>query len=165
MRCKRTSYLLEHCEHCGGILGGFSALLLRRFMLQQNPAWRHIKSIHEGLKYRCEQEWCDFEDVKKETVRDHRRAFKCDECENETSKPQKVRNPIKVKHSLWIQYLCNQCDYQTATMKYLKAHITTKHEPGQQSCNSCDYVVQTQVHLNHTKRKYMKMDKHYFLCD
>ena len=60
---------------------------------------KHVRSIHEGLKYRCEQEGCKFEAVKKQTVQDHVRSFhegariKCNECDFETTKPQNIRNP------------------------------------------------------------------------
>ena len=61
---------------------------------------RHIKSINEGLKYRCEQDGCDFEAVKKETLlwttEEHfprgRLRFKCDKCDFESTNPQIIIN-------------------------------------------------------------------------
>ena len=94
---------------------------------------KHVKSAHEGHKYKCEHEGCDYEAVKKQTVQDHVKSFhegvrfKCEECDFVTTKPQNMRNHKKLRHSL-------------------KTHIKTKHEPGVQFETAAVHVLELDFH-------------------
>ena len=93
--------------------------------------FRHIKSIHKGVKYPCTQ--CDY----KATVKNH------------------LLRHIKSTHE-GVKFTCVQCDYKATQKGHLLTHIKSRHEREKFSCaqiklnshgpRSIDYLIYTSCH-------------------
>ena len=53
---------------------------------------------------------------------------------------------MRMKHKNVI-YICDICDYQATTKKYLNQHMGIKHEEVVNNCDKCDYQSTAQIHL------------------
>ena len=82
--------LFKECPECGKLFPSSSNMV------------RHYRSIHEGVKFPCNQ--CDYHATDSGNLRKH----------------------IQYKHE-GIKYPCYQCDYQAIQKNHLKRHIQSKH--------------------------------------
>ena len=72
---------------------------------QSNKLLLHIKSIHKGIKYSCNQ--CDFRATFESNLQRH----------------------IKTKHEeLKSQWQCDQCEYKTSDSSNLNRHKKSMHK-------------------------------------
>ena len=71
---------------------------------------RHIKSIHEGVFYRCDQ------------------------CIFKSSQKPDLKRQIETKHE-GVYYSCDQCSKRASCKSELKRHIEAKHEGTHYSCD------------------------------
>ena len=89
-------------------------------------AWllkRHIKTVHEGLRYSCDQ--CEFKATQQGTVNGHIQSihkgirYACDKCEYMSTREGNLNLHKKTKHGLHSLVSCNQCSYQTTYNSFL----------------------------------------------
>lgn len=85
---------------------------------------RHYRSIHEGIKYPCNQ--CDFQAAGLSNIQKHI-------C-------------IQYKHE-GVKYPCNECDFQATTKSSLQRHKQSKHDCTRHPCPQCDYEATGQESL------------------
>ena len=90
--------------------------------MQKGSLIRHIKSVHEEVKYSSPH--CDYQATAKGNLKAH---------------VQSVHEGVK--------HFCPHCDYQATTKSYLKAHVQSVHEGVKYSCPHCDYQATTKGHL------------------
>ena len=100
--------------------------------LQRNQCHltRHIQSLHEGVKYACNQ--CGYQATKQGNLTTH----------------------IQSKHE-GVKYACYQCDQQFTAQGSLKIHIQSKHEGVKYACNQCDYHGSKDALRMHLKIKHI----------
>ena len=66
---------------------------------------KHIRAIHEGLKYKCDYEGCDYKNATKSGVTYHAQFkhegiyYPCDMCGHRCMEPRALRNHVKSKHN------------------------------------------------------------------
>ena len=133
---------------------------------------RHIKSIHQGLKFSCHI--CNYEatTTKNWSLHTHIKVmhkaiteaqFKCEYCEVEFS----IKNSLRV-HTESVHFdaafPCQNCDYVTANECTLRNHMKTKHEemPFQHDCPLCPHQAPTELSLKrHTTKKHLMLTMSY----
>ena len=69
---------------------------------------------------------------------DHKKSFKCQQCDYEATRLDNLQTHIKSKHE-GIRYPCQQCDYKATLASNLQKHIKSKHEGIKYPCQQCDY--------------------------
>ena len=74
----------------------------------------HIRSIHKGICYLCNQ------------------------CEYQATLTQYLRKHIQSIHE-GFRHVCNQCDYKSTTNGSITEHLRSIHERVHKPCNECDY--------------------------
>ena len=76
----------------------------------------HIKADHEGIRFNCIEEGCDFSAKQKSQLKIH----------------------VNVKH-LRIKVHCELCDYTATQVPYLNNHMLKKHGVKPFSCDKCSF--------------------------
>ena len=125
---------------------------------------RHIKSIHQGLKFSCHI--CNYEatTTKNWSLHTHIKVmhkaiteaqFKCEYCEVEFS----IKNSLRV-HTESVHFdaafPCQNCDYVSANERTLQNHMKTKHGEMPSKHNT------TESGLNrHTTKKHLMLAMSY----
>ena len=84
---------------------------------------RHIKAVHEGLKYACQ--FCSYKVTDQTVFNTHLRE---------------VHNINKL--------VCNLCNYKCNKRGQLQAHIRDEHETSNFDCNLCEYKTTCEAFLN-----------------
>jgi KRAB domain-containing zinc finger protein len=90
----------------------------REFKVRQSLSL-HIKGDHEGIRFNCPREGCNFSAKQKGGLNIH----------------------INAKH-LGIKQKCNMCDYQTTQTSNLRIHMVNKHDVHPFSCDKCSFRCQ-----------------------
>ena len=91
---------------------------------------KHVKSIHEGIKYPCHQ--CDYKarnpsDLNKHVNSKHKGIkYPCQQCHYKATNTSDLKKHVNSKHE-GIKYPCQQCDYQATQSGSLQRHIISKH--------------------------------------
>ena len=76
----------------------------------------HIQADHEGIRYNCTEEGCNYSAKQKTQLRNH----------------------INIKH-LGIKVHCEVCDYKTTQVPNLNNHMLKKHGVKPFSCDKCSF--------------------------
>ena len=115
----------------------------------------HIKSVHDGIIYKCE--YCPSYTAykRKRALTEHilhkhsKTLFTCSdqECKFETQYKQTLKMHTESKHEGVVRYKCDSmnCSYKTNDSKCLKEHSLRDHlkkHSGEKpnKCNQCDYA-------------------------
>ena len=128
-KSSETVHIKSQCPHCGNL---YSC---------KRDLNRHIKSVHEGIKYPCNL--CDYEANQQISLRSHVKSihegvrYECEHCDKEFSHKSDLTIHIKGKHE-GFTYECDKCNQQFSKKRFLKAHIESKHEGIRYSCNQCE---------------------------
>ena len=89
---------------------------------------RHYRSVHEGVKYQCNQ--CDYRATGRGNLQRHIQSkhfkFSCNQCIYQATEMNHLQTHIKSQHE-GVKYPCNQCDYRAKTREILRSHISAKH--------------------------------------
>ena len=76
----------------------------------------HIQADHEGIRYNCTEEGCNYSGKQKAQLKNH----------------------INIKH-LGIKVQCELCDYKTTQVPNLNNHMLKKHGVKPFSCDKCSF--------------------------
>ena len=125
---------------------------------------RHVKAVHEGIKYTCEQ--CDFKSGYKNMLRLHIKKVhelyrhKCSLCDELFTYSDRLRDHIRVVHE-GLHYNCQVCNRPHTLKKNLDRHLGIYHtvsslvnmnEIQEHKCESCAFqttnVRVMKTHLN-----------------
>ena len=92
--------------------------------------WYHRKSIHEGVRYPCDQ--CDFQARRKSSLTEHILKhegvkYSCDQCDSQFTDKSSLPKHIQTQHE-GVKYTCDHCGHQTTRKEYLFKHIQSKHK-------------------------------------
>ena len=74
---------------------------------------RHKSSVHEGIKYPCDQ------------------------CNNQFTRKFHLKEHVKSVHK-GVRYPCDQCTFKAARLRNLNRHISTVHEGIRYPCDQCN---------------------------
>ena len=107
-----------HCSKCEAVFANKDNLMRHNRLVheatEQCHLQTHIQSLHDGIKYPCNQ--CDYQAKRLGHLREH----------------------IESKHE-GIKYLCDHCNYQASQQSALRRHMKSKHGSIKYPCNDCDY--------------------------
>ena len=118
----------------------------------------HIASVHEGVRYSCDQ--CSYKAKSTRLVNQHHALkhlgikYPCNECDYKGTTNGSLQQHKKTVHE-GLRYSCDQCDYQGTTSSHLNVHKKTVHEGRRYYCDKCDYKGTTSSHLyGHLRNKH-----------
>ena len=136
----------------------------------------HIKSLHKGIRYHCDEFGCGSTFTQKSSLRKHfqdyhgedsKQIHKCELCHKILSTKSKLKEHVKNVHNeVKKMWYCDSCDFLTKDRAYLKRHIENFHSKGKSyKCEMCSKAFKSLEYLNrHKKRRHTKQDKR-FSCD
>ena len=98
----------------------------------------HIVSVHEKIRFKCDQ--CDYETSQRKYLNHHKSrrhgVLKCDQCDK-TFKKTSLKVHIASVHEK-IRFECDQCDYKASHRKATTLHKMSMHEGKFLKCDQCD---------------------------
>ena len=110
---------------------------------------------------------CDYSTKRQEVLKKHQLVHQdiwsnCDLCDKKVkSLYQHKRNSHKSKI---LNFVCNQCDFTTATNHSLLQHTEQIHEKVEYKCRTCAYKTNTNLHLTkHIDRQHSEINN--FQCE
>ena len=90
----------------------------------------HIKSVHKGVKYTCNQ--CDHQASESRGLKLHKRyvhdgvKVQCKQCDKQFSEAS-IKTHVKTVHEGVKEY-CKHCGQQFTQKNNLKKHVQSKHQ-------------------------------------
>ena len=99
---------------------------------QSGHLLHHIRTVHEGIKFPCNQTKSYIKSVHKKI------RYPCNQYDYKGYNINSVNRYIQSEHE-GIKYPCNQCEYQATRQSSLKSHITAVHEQiRDHQCSHCE---------------------------
>ena len=104
---------------------------------------KHIKSLHEGIRYNCDQ--CYYRATQKGSPKthidsQHKGTKKRVGYQLDSSDLKDTRNNRLTKcYTKGIKFNWNQCDYKTFRISSLKLQTVSEHLGIKPNCNECDF--------------------------
>ena len=95
---------------------------------QSNSLFRHIASVHDGVKFQCDQ--CDYKTTDSRYLKQHKAS----------------EHEVKLTIHEGVRFPCDQCDYEATTSSSLKQHKAS--EGVTHPCDQCDYEATRKCSLN-----------------
>ena len=132
----------------------------------------HVKAVHEGIKYNCDQ--CDYTAIQKRLSIIHKQyeheEMKCDKCEY-----KKVAKNILLRHKQYEheviknrpgKIVCSQRSIPFTSSWVHRFHQRSEHEGVTYDCDQCDYNATQQIHLaQHKQCKHEGVKYKFDQCD
>ena len=85
----------------------------------------------------------------------------CDQCDFETTRPNRLRDHILYKHK-GISQDCEHCNFRTSSKDKLRRHTLTVHEDARFSCQHCELKLKSNESLkNHIISKHINIKPKY----
>ena len=119
------------CKMCGSVfsqLGGLN---------------QHVKSVHEGKKYNCDQ--CDYKATQPSSIKIHKQVkhvqakLQCPQCDYQSGWPSDLRKHKLAKHD-GIRYGCDICDFIATRPECLGKRMRSQHYKMNHVCSHCDFT-------------------------
>ena len=98
---------------------------------------KHEKAKHENIVLECKQ--CEYKTQDGSNLNRHIRSkhvkknIKCEQCNFETDRNDMMKRHVKAMHTL---KTCNECEFSTKSIREMKIHKRTQHEPDESEVNS-----------------------------
>ena len=130
------------CKMCGSVfsqLGGLN---------------QHVKSVHEGKKYDCDQ--CEYRATQPSSIKIHKQVkhvqakLQCPQCDYQSGWPTDFRKHKLAKHD-GIRYGCDICDYIATRPECLGKHMKSQHY--NHYCSYCDFTSQEPATMKNHKKE------------
>ena len=113
----------------------------------------HIKNIHEGKKFKCNQ--CEYRANKKGNLLKH--ISEVHGVDRYILRNNTENEPLQCI-SLIIRYPCSKCDYKATQKANLQRHIDSVHEGIRYNCEFCSYTATRKDHLSrHVKQSHSNL--------
>ena len=139
---KELDIKLEYkCECCD-----FSAL-------RESSILRHFKSVHEGIKYDCDECSKSVVYLKEHKKRRHSKnpkAISCNICDKSFHYDQNLKVHIKRNHDKKI-FNCDQCNFSASLNSFLKQHLSIHGDPTIK-CEDCEFKTKRKSDLNRHRK-------------
>ena len=127
------------------------------FLRTEESLKYHIKSIHEGVRYDCDQ--CDNQLTSAQGLRYHINAihgeikYPCNKSDIKASTKTNLKEHLNMLHKNR-KYSCEflKCKFLAKTKKYLSVHVNAMHKNKKFECNDCDYTSNFKTGLNHHRK-------------
>ena len=128
---------------------------------------KHIKSIHEGIKFECEVMGCNYTANTRPSILKHLKSkhegvtYPCDQCNHKANQKWNLQKHIQRKHHKEAKHKKFQCEvvgckYEANTTEGIFRHIRSAHEGVNHPCDQCNYIATLKGNLNrHMKRKHV----------
>ena len=108
----------------------------------------HIKNIHEGKKFKCNQ--CEYRANKKGNLLKH--ISEVHGVDRYILRNNTENEPLQCR------YPCSKCDYKATQKANLQRHIDSVHEGIRYNCEFCSYTATRKDHLSrHVKQSHSNL--------
>ena len=117
---------------CMHIRNGFMRVFNFLVIIARGKLRKHIRRVHEGLQFPCDEFQCDYKTGTKESLRHHLKSkhenvrFNCQECEYIANKEALLKRHVNSCHRK-VRYYCDKCTYQTSVKSNLTEHMSKDH--------------------------------------
>jgi len=172
--CTRTS-LIHHLqfEHPG--TGSVKCYKCCLKFETQDQLDNHTEKIHFQETFECDS--CEKSFAKKENLLRHqidhkssdymRCDFKCDKCQSVFRWKTSFQRHMKdiYNDNMTVKNVCNLCDKEFCTTKFLKAHMKFQHETPNRVCTKCGLTFTEEVNLKRHVENAIKDGLAKYSCD
>ena len=143
---------------------------VKKYFFVKTGLYRHIRSIHEGIRYNCQK--CEKIFSGKSGLSRHIRSihegiifrYNCQMCDKTFANTENLTTHVNSIHGGTI-YNCGKCDKAYNLKSNLSRHIKASHEGKKYVCKLCDKTFSGQSYLKNHDRSYHKGFTHKYQCE
>ena len=141
--------LNDHCIECNKTFTAAGSL------------GRHIRAVHDKLKFNCPIDGCTFSSAYKQKLRNHKKyshddhpRIQCSDCSFKALNTDHLKIHKKAKHE-GVRYPCKDCKYEAQQQSALTRHIESMHKGRKYKCLQCNkeytdsYALKLHIKVQH----------------